>query len=88
MSRRLDEMTEQSFQEGGQSDRKNIQEAGFSEELKAKLEDRIAAASFKSDHAAAFSIANMPVRIELRMFLRLAFEFFHIHSKMPGQVSF
>ncbi|PGH19849.1 hypothetical protein AJ80_03766 [Polytolypa hystricis UAMH7299] len=60
MSRRLSEMTEQSFAEGGKSARKNIQEAGFSEELKKQLEERITASSFKSQNAAAFSLVNMP----------------------------
>lgn len=61
MARRLSEMTEDALVEGGRSAQKNIQEAGFSEELKAKLAERVAASTFKSDHAAAHSIANMPV---------------------------
>ncbi|KAJ9245126.1 hypothetical protein DTO271D3_6905 [Paecilomyces variotii] len=60
MSRRLAEMTEQSMTEGGRSARKNIQEAGFSEELKKQLEERLAASAFKSENAAAISVANMP----------------------------
>jgi hypothetical protein len=61
MSRRLNDMAEEAYLEGGRSARKNIQEAGFSDELKAKLEERITASSFRSDNAAAFSIADMPV---------------------------
>lgn len=61
MARRLSEMTEDALVEGGRSAQKNIQEAGFSEELKEKLLERVAASSFKSDHAAAHSIADMPV---------------------------
>ncbi|KAL3433014.1 hypothetical protein BDV09DRAFT_187044 [Aspergillus tetrazonus] len=60
MSRRLSEMAEQAFLEGGQSARKNLSQAGFSEELKKELEERVAAATFKSEHAAAHSIVNMP----------------------------
>jgi hypothetical protein len=67
MSRRLAEMTEQAILEGGRSTRRNIQEEGFSEELKRQLGERIAAgttsiSSFRSEHAAAFSIVEMPVR--------------------------
>jgi hypothetical protein len=54
-------MAEEAYLEGGRSARKNMQEAGFSDELKAKLEERIASSSFKSDNAAVFSIADMPV---------------------------
>lgn len=61
MARRLSEMTEDALVEGGRSAQKNIQEAGFSEELKAKLSERVAASTFKSDYAAAHSIVNMPV---------------------------
>jgi hypothetical protein len=61
MTRRLSEMTEQAFLEGGRSTRKNLEHVGFSEELKKELEERVAAAAFKSDHAAAHSMANMPV---------------------------
>ena len=71
MSRRLTEMTEDSLLQGGKSSRNNMQQAGFSEELKAKLEEKIAAASFKSEHAAAFSIHNMPVRSESTHILEL-----------------
>ncbi|KAL4928584.1 DnaJ family domain-containing protein [Aspergillus undulatus] len=60
MTRRLSEMTEQAILEGGRSTRKNLSHAGFSEELKKELEERVAAAAFKSDHAAAHSIINMP----------------------------
>ncbi|OJI96573.1 hypothetical protein ASPVEDRAFT_121756 [Aspergillus versicolor CBS 583.65] len=60
MTRRLSEMTEQAILEGGRSTRKNLSHAGFSEDLKKELEERVAAAAFKSDHAAAHSIANMP----------------------------
>lgn len=60
MSRRLAEMTEDALT-SSKSARKNVQNAGFSDDLKKQLEEKIAASSFKSDNAAAFSIADMPV---------------------------
>ncbi|KAJ5157123.1 uncharacterized protein N7482_008223 [Penicillium canariense] len=60
MSRRLSQMTEDAILEGGRSARRNIEHAGFSEDLKKQLEERVKAASFKSEHAAAHSILNMP----------------------------
>ncbi|KAL4869122.1 hypothetical protein BDV12DRAFT_168298 [Aspergillus spectabilis] len=60
MTRRLSEMTEQAILEGGRSTRKNLAHAGFSEELKKELEERVAEAAFKNEHAAAHSIVNMP----------------------------
>lgn len=83
MSRRLAEMTEDSLLEGGKSSRNNIQQAGFSEELKAKLEEKIAAASFKSEHAAAFSIHNMPVRPESRIFLDIGYRIGLVLTGVP-----
>lgn len=61
LSRRLAEMTEESLLEGGRSARKNLQEAGFSDDLKRTLEEKIKAASFKSDNAQAFSVLDTPV---------------------------
>lgn len=83
MSRRLAEMTEDSLLEGGKSSRNNMQQAGFSEELKAKLEEKIAAASFKSEHAAAFSIHNMPVRSESRIFLDVGYRIGPVLTGVP-----
>ncbi|KAJ6000566.1 hypothetical protein N7481_000975 [Penicillium waksmanii] len=60
MSRRLSQMTEDAMLEGGRSARRNIENAGFSEDLKRQLEERVLASSFKSEHAAAHSILNMP----------------------------
>lgn len=65
MARRLSEMTEDALMEGGRSAQKNIQEAGFSEDLKEKVLERVAASTFKSDYAAAHSIADMPVCVSL-----------------------
>ncbi|RHZ51083.1 DnaJ family domain-containing protein [Aspergillus thermomutatus] len=60
MQRRLSEMTEQVMLEGGRSARRNIEQAGFSEDLKKRLQERIAATAFKNEYAAAHSILNMP----------------------------
>lgn len=60
MQRRLSEMTEQAMVEGGRSAQRNIEQAGFSEDLKKRLQERIAATAFKNEHAAAHSIVNMP----------------------------
>ncbi|EFE43683.1 hypothetical protein TRV_01543 [Trichophyton verrucosum HKI 0517] len=61
MSRRLAEMTEEAITQGGSSTRKNIQqETGFSEELKQRLQERIAETAFKNENAAAISYANLP----------------------------
>ncbi|KAJ5403492.1 hypothetical protein N7509_003363 [Penicillium cosmopolitanum] len=60
MSRRLSQMTEDAMLEGGRSARRNIENAGFSEDLKKQLEERVLASSFKSEHAAAHSILDMP----------------------------
>ena len=61
MGRRLAQMTEDAMLEGGRSARRNLEQAGFSEELKNKLAERVAAASFRSQYAAAHSIVEMPV---------------------------
>ena len=55
MSRRLEEMASDNLETGGRSARKAVEEAGFSEELKARLQEKIASASFKSDNASAFA---------------------------------
>jgi len=60
MSRRLAEMTERNLEEGGRSAQKAVEEAGFDEELKTRLLERIAGASFKSQNASAFAEVNMP----------------------------
>ena len=59
MSRRLAEATEDALLEGGRAGRKAVEEAGFSDELKNKLLERIEAAKFRSDNAASFSEAGM-----------------------------
>jgi hypothetical protein len=61
MSRRLSEMAEECMDTGSKSDRKLMEDAGFSEELKRTLEERIAQTAFKAEHQQAFSEVNMPV---------------------------
>jgi hypothetical protein len=65
MSRRLSEMAEETMDTGSKSDRKLMQGAGFSEELKRKLEERIAQTAFQAENQQAFSEANIPVRSSL-----------------------
>lgn len=61
MSRRLAQIMEETIVQGGRSAQKSIQEAGFSEELKSRLEAKILDSKFMGDHAAALSQLNMPV---------------------------
>ena len=63
LSRRLSEMAGETMDSGSNSDRKLIQEAGFSDELKKQLEERIAQTSFTAQNQQALSQANMPVRL-------------------------
>ncbi len=72
MSRRLVEMTEQSIQDPGGRSKKVMHEAGFSEELISKLEDRIKAAEFKTENASAFAQVNMFVRNQDAKYISLA----------------
>lgn len=60
MTRRLQEMSDESLETGGHGARKAVEEAGFSQELRDKLEKKIADASFRSEHASAFAQMNMP----------------------------
>lgn len=60
MSRRLSQMAEETMDSGSASDRKLMSDAGFSADLKAQLEERIAQAAFKSNNAQALSQASMP----------------------------
>ena len=62
MSGRLAQMTDEMFEQGGRSAKKAIEEGGFSEELKKKLEARLQESSFRSENAAAFAQASLPVR--------------------------
>ncbi|KAL9013702.1 MAG: hypothetical protein Q9173_001619 [Seirophora scorigena] len=60
MSRRLSEMTDETIERGGSSARKAMDEAGFSDELKRRLEAKIADSNFRSEHPAAFASLDMP----------------------------
>nr|POE47086.1 nucleoporin [Quercus suber] len=59
MSRRLAALSEHALEDGGRSARKVVEEAGFSDDLKRELEERIANASFRSENARAFAQASM-----------------------------
>lgn len=61
MSRLLSQMTEESLEQGGSAAQRSVHDAGFSEDLKAQLEARLAESNFRSENAAAFSVVNMPV---------------------------
>jgi hypothetical protein len=59
MSRRLAEATEDALIEGGRAGRQAVEDAGFSEELKSKLLEKVQAAKFRSENATAFAEAGM-----------------------------
>ena len=59
MSRRLAEAIEDALLESGGAGRKAVEEAGFSDELKTELLERIEAAKLRSDNAVAFSEAGI-----------------------------
>lgn len=65
MSRRLAEMTDETIESGGRSAEKTMEEAGFSEELKRRLEARIQETSFRNEHPAAFAQMDMPVLVTI-----------------------
>lgn len=60
MTRRLEEATEDALLTGGRAGQRAIQDAGFSDELKEKLFDKISEAKFRKQYAGAFSTASMP----------------------------
>lgn len=63
MSRRLAAMVEETMDTGSKSDRKLMQDVGFSEELKKQLEDRISQTAFARQNQQASSQVSMPVCI-------------------------
>ena len=63
MTERLIQMTEDMIERDQRSAKRAIDEGGFSEELKGKLEARLQESSFRSENAAAFAQANLPVRL-------------------------
>ncbi|KAM3416461.1 hypothetical protein BST61_g8056 [Cercospora zeina] len=64
MTRKLEQLSEESLTTGGRSARKAVEEmggaAGFSEDLRQQLEGKIAAADFRNEYAGAISQANLP----------------------------
>ncbi|KAF9878126.1 hypothetical protein CkaCkLH20_04164 [Colletotrichum karsti] len=60
MSRRLEEATEEALLTGGRAGRRAVEDAGFDQELKEKLLDKVKTAKFQSDFASAFAEAGMP----------------------------
>lgn len=61
MSRRLSEMAAETIESGSPSDRRLMQDLGFSEELKKQLEERIEQASFKAQTRPTSSQVPNPV---------------------------
>jgi hypothetical protein len=55
-------MAEETMDTGSKSDRKMMQDVGFSEDLKKQLEERIAQSAFQTENQQAISVANLPVR--------------------------
>lgn len=72
MSKRLLQMAEESIEQGDRGMTKAIEEGGFSEELKRRLEIQIQDSSFKSGNPAAFAQIDMPVREKIGGHLRCA----------------
>ena len=62
MSGRLAQITDELIEQDGRGAKKAIEEGGFSEELKKKLEARLQESSFRSKNAAAFAQTSLPVR--------------------------
>lgn len=60
MSRRLADMSDSALEQGGRSAQKAVEEAGFDNELKERLLNRIADANFKNENASAIAQANLP----------------------------
>lgn len=59
LARKLQEATEEALFTGGRAGRQAIESAGFSDELKDRLLDKIANTEFKDQHADAFSQAGL-----------------------------
>ncbi|KAH7142993.1 ASST-domain-containing protein [Fusarium sp. MPI-SDFR-AT-0072] len=59
LARRLEEATEEALFTGGRAGRRAVEDAGFSEELKERLLNKIADANFKSENASAFAQASL-----------------------------
>lgn len=59
MSRRLQEATEEALLTGGRAGRRAVEDAGFDDELRQKLLDKVQDANFRNDFASAFAQADM-----------------------------
>jgi hypothetical protein len=59
MSRRLAEATEDALLEGGRAGRRAVEEAGFSDDLKQELLERVISSKFRSENARAFAEAGI-----------------------------
>ncbi|KAK3386427.1 hypothetical protein B0H63DRAFT_430212 [Podospora didyma] len=59
MARRLQEATEEAMFTGGRAGRRAIEDAGFSDELKSKLLEKLADAKFQAENSAAFMEAGI-----------------------------
>lgn len=60
MSRRLEEATTEALLTGGRAGQQAVENAGFSEELKEKLFNKVQNANFRNKFASAFAVAEMP----------------------------
>ncbi|RDA86467.1 hypothetical protein CP532_3629 [Ophiocordyceps camponoti-leonardi (nom. inval.)] len=60
MTRKLEEATEEAMLSGGTAGRRAVEEAGFSDELKQRLMEKMADAKFREEHKAAFVQAGLP----------------------------
>ncbi|KAK3936608.1 hypothetical protein QBC46DRAFT_394618 [Diplogelasinospora grovesii] len=64
LSRRLEAATEEALLSGGRAGRRSVlEDAGFSEELKSKLLNKLADAQFRNDNISAFSEAGISSKI-------------------------
>ena len=70
MSRKLEEMTDQSLEESGYRAQKVVAEAGFSEDLKKRLAAKIEDSEFRSQNAAAFATLDMLVGYDPSMSIK------------------
>ncbi|KAJ0124343.1 hypothetical protein J7T55_005681 [Diaporthe amygdali] len=59
MARRLEEATEEALLMGGRAGRRAIEDAGFNEELKQRLLDKVADAKFREEHAVSLRDAGL-----------------------------
>ncbi|KAL1857412.1 hypothetical protein Daus18300_010385 [Diaporthe australafricana] len=59
MARRLEEATEEALFAGGRAGRRAIEDAGFNEELKQRLLNKVADANFREEHSASLREAGL-----------------------------